>query len=68
MKWLFRKADACFRKECLGDCQIEAATAATLSDPVLVLGQPGLFLSKADDVCRKLETHWCIVIPVGAGS
>ena len=61
------KADACFRKERLGDCRIEAATAATLSDPVLVLGWPGLFPFKADDVCRKLETHWCIVFPVGAG-
>ena len=62
------KADACFHKECLGDCQIEAATAATLSDPVLVLGWPGLFLFKVNDVCQKLETHWCILFSVGVGS
>ena len=37
------KADACFSKERLGDCRIEAATAATLSDPVLVLDGQDFF-------------------------
>ena len=62
------KADACFRAERLGDCCIEAATAATLSGPVAVLGRPGLLLFKADDVCLKLETHRRIVFASGTGS
>lgn len=59
------KADACFRAERLGDCYTEAAT---FSVPVAVLGRPGLFLFKADDVCLKLETHRRIAFPFIMGS
>lgn len=37
------KADGCFRAERLGDCCIEAVTAATFSVPATVLERPGLF-------------------------
>ena len=57
-----------FRKERLGDCSIESATAVTFSSAVLVLGRPDLLLFNADDVCQKLETQRRIVLPVGTGS
>ena len=62
------KADTCFRAERLGDWSIEALTAATFSGPIAVLGQPGLFLFKANDVCLKLETHLRIVFLSGTES